>query len=407
MNNLLSKRLLCGVIATTFFLINCQKAPTRGVKAQQDPNGKIASTAKAVDCSDDMITKLNARTDLRSKIGAILADPSKITPDLKLSLQQLIGNLNDASKAAFDAISAAKPGTNACNQKDPKDPKGVILNAIDAMKGDDYKMALNVQQITGQSNSIIDNWPFVLVAGKNIWLGADLAALLSDANNLNGAKMISEGKISDGGAALDALKADKTKSACIVTSIDKQPVAANAKVAVLNLAAPRVDDKSKRNMTDLSLAIKADGQADRALGMSCVIAAAADPSAEIMKSLGSLVSTKAPAADASNVNNTQVIDPASAGASPTGTVIPPATGSASPTGTVIPPATGSTSPTGTVNAQPPAGDAATTGAAVESGAAAAKPVATTPKAQVNSPARAASSISAADAQAVLNLMDGK
>ena len=58
MKNLLSKSLLCGVLATSFLIINCQKAPDRPVKAAGADSSKPAPFAfKEATCTDNEITK--------------------------------------------------------------------------------------------------------------------------------------------------------------------------------------------------------------------------------------------------------------------------------------------------------------------------------------------------------------
>ncbi len=317
MNNLLSKRLLCGVIATSFFLINCQKAPNRPVKPSTDGNGKIAATAKTVDCTPDMITALTERTTLRADIDNLTKDPTKLGAPEKENLQKLINDLYAKSKAAYDLIKAAKVATAAadsCKQPDPQNAKTPKVNMISAMSDADRITALGVQKITGQSNDILDNVPVILMAGKVLNISADMAAMLSDEKNLNGAKMLVEGQIVDGGAALEALKADKKKSACIVTLTDKKAVAEGAKATITSLSAARVDEKSKRVTVDLVFGIQETTEGNRLMNMSCIIADASDANSEMLKSLGSLLSTKAPAAEPSmDVDAGQAGDAGSAG----------------------------------------------------------------------------------------------
>ena len=71
MNSLLSKRLLFGVIATSFFLINCQKAPNRSVKPETGVSGK--QQAVVADCSDNVKKLREERNIIAEDLTRILA----------------------------------------------------------------------------------------------------------------------------------------------------------------------------------------------------------------------------------------------------------------------------------------------------------------------------------------------
>lgn len=303
MNTLLSKRLLYGVLATSFILINCQKAPSRPVNSLNDKNGKQTAVEKTTACDENMVKLLIDRKAITDQITAILADKSKIDVAQKEKLQQLANDLYLKSKDLFDAIRAQKIANapaEACKQVDPKDAKNEKINKITEMQDADRGLAEKVRQETGRSNDLLDNLPVVLSAGKVLNIASDLATMLSDEKNLGGAKMLAEGKIEEGGENFEKLKADLAKSACVVMSTDKQAVAADSKAEIMNLSVPRVDEKSKRVVVDLALAIKTDGQGDRPMQLLCVIADKADPNAEILKSLGSLLSVVRDAAPTSN-----------------------------------------------------------------------------------------------------------
>jgi hypothetical protein len=75
-NASLTKTLLCGVMATTFFLINCQKAPSRGIKAQNPgggsittPDGKTAAQDVVVACSPAFLSAYKASTEATNNLA--------------------------------------------------------------------------------------------------------------------------------------------------------------------------------------------------------------------------------------------------------------------------------------------------------------------------------------------------
>ena len=293
----ISKRLLMGVIATSFIIINCQKAPARKVMAN-NTNQKVSQNSKLVACTKEMITAIDDRAKTISDITAILADKSKIDDPQKQNLQNLINSLYQKSKSVYDLFGAAK--ADGCNRESAQGKKA---EEAKPMQDSDLKLASNVQQITGISNDILDNQPIILGPGKTMFVSAEMADLLSDEKNLNGAKMIVDGAIADGGAEYEKMVANRAKTSCIVLSIDKQKVDANSAANIIAITPPQADAKTKRNVVQLQMALKAEG-GDRPFSLACNMADSADANKELVNALGKLLSPKK-AADAADVNGTK------------------------------------------------------------------------------------------------------
>ena len=322
MNNLLSKTLLCGVIATSFVLINCQKAPNRPVKSGIDPLAK-PQAAKMAACSDNMITALDARKALKAEIetlikehkdklaaannaaGAGLDDGQK--EQLQTKINELAKKSSDlysllrAGPQANPAATAAPPaagGFDGCAQADAKDPKKTIEFKIQILEDEDRKLGVVVSQITGLDNDISKGINAGYSEGKSVKISAELATMLSSKNNVNGAKMIIDGKVSDGGEAYKAALADKSKTSCIAAQVDDAAVSADSAAKIMTVGAPSRDASSQRSTVLVALAVK--GEQDRMMSLSCNIAENADASQELTKALGSLMplSADAPASPA-------------------------------------------------------------------------------------------------------------
>lgn len=351
MNNLLSKTLLCGVIATSFVLINCQKAPNRPVKSGVDPLAK-PQAAKMAACSDNMVTALEARKALKAEIEALVKEDK----DKKAAANNAAGaglseaqkeelqtKINDLAKKSSDlyallragpqakaaAEAAAPPAVGAfdgCTQLDTATQK-TAEHKIEVLQNEDRKLATVVSQITGKGNDIVDNINAGYADGKSVKISAELAAMLSSKNNVNGAKMIIDGKVLDGGAAYTAAVADKTKTSCIAAQVDDAAVSADTSAKITSIGTPSRDASTQRSTVLVALAVKAEQ--DRMMSLSCNIADNADASQELTKALSALMPIQAAAAP-----------PAPTGGASDGTTVtppPPATGGASDGTTVTPP----------------------------------------------------------------------
>lgn len=129
-NAFLTKTLLCGVMATTFFLINCQKAPSRGVKAQQGGGSVNADSAaeKAkqeilVACSDDFLPKyLKAKAEvdkLAAKAEKNLADLTEAEKEEIRSEEKSARALIDDAVAEITSINAEATGCTKAGEATP------------------------------------------------------------------------------------------------------------------------------------------------------------------------------------------------------------------------------------------------------------------------------------------------
>jgi hypothetical protein len=358
MNNLLSKTLLCGVIATSFVLINCQKAPNRPVKSGVDPLAK-PQAAKMAACSDNMITSLNARKALKTEIEALVKEDKDkkaaannaagagLSDGQKEELQTKINELAKKSSELYSLLRAgpqAKPTStppaagafDGCTEPDAKDPKKMIEHKIEMLQDEDRKLATVVSQITGKSNDIVDGINAGYADGKSVKINAELAAMLSSKNNVNGAKMIIDGKVLDGGAAYNSALADKTKTSCIAAQVDDAAVAADTSAKITSIGTPSRDQSSQRTTVLVALAVKG-GDSDRAMALSCNIADNADVSQELTKALGALMPIQAQAPAAPAAPAPAPVSPAASGDGSAATP-PPAAASGDGSAATPPPA---------------------------------------------------------------------
>lgn len=333
---------MCGVIATSFVLINCQKAPNRPVKSGVDPLAK-PQAAKMAACSDNMITALDARKALKAEIEALIKEDkdkkdaannaagSGLSDGQKEELQTKINELAKKSSDLYTLLragpqakaAAAAPGAGAfdgCTQVDAADPKKTSEHKIEVLENEDRKLATVVSQITGQDNDIIKNINAGYAQGKAVKISAELATMLSSKNNVNGAKMIIDGKVLDGGDAYKTALADKTKTSCIAAQVDDAAVSADAEAKILNVGAPSRDASSQRSTVLVAIEVK--GEQGRMMSLSCNIADNADASQELTKALGALMPIQAAAPQAPQAPQ-EVPAPPAGEASGGTTVTPP------------------------------------------------------------------------------------
>lgn len=149
-NASLTKTLLCGVMATTFFLINCQKAPNRGVKAQggngsiTTPDGKTVTEEVFVECSPAFVTAYTEADKLvkefATKAAALKSDSLNSEKDEVIAQEKVVrSKVNDA----VAEITKIKADATACKLKDPKTQKESIYT-IANIKGSLDKVNLDL-----------------------------------------------------------------------------------------------------------------------------------------------------------------------------------------------------------------------------------------------------------------------
>jgi hypothetical protein len=177
MKNQLSNMLLAGVIASTFLMVNCQKAPSKSVKADNaNQNAKTDDTSVMADaCTDEALAALNSR---KAAYDALKAEYTAVEPtmfkngvlipgaNIDSETEQKIKNgqasLNSAQEAVEAAIGAIKTPSglvaNGCVDTKTLDPK--------TQKPANTPNAISVLQI--ENKKLLDATSILLlhVAGK-------------------------------------------------------------------------------------------------------------------------------------------------------------------------------------------------------------------------------------------------
>jgi|GEM_PF-6032203 len=338
MKNILSKTLsntlLCGVLATSFLLINCQKAPNREAKATitppLKPTGRTGACTPAVVNANTVF--LTAHKELKDKVTAT----GPITEPEKAKLTELANSLHGLANtlmaeiakvpvtAAVEAINTAPtakptddtksdntkivapPATaEACNVHPDNDltkpatSVQIISNIIKNMRSE---IGLAVQKKTGMPNNItIEDGivaKAVLKQGDALKINdLGLAQALSKKEN-------SDGKVAIAGGKLEILAADaktalekKDLTACSLTNTTNETIELNSIVTVLTLGDVVLGSDPKRNTVRITLqGPKPAGALPPMYGLSCNIAAGKENEAakEIRAALGTLVVNEEP-----------------------------------------------------------------------------------------------------------------
>ena len=290
MNNLFTKTLLCGVLASSFLLINCQKAPNRAVKAQINPTAK--PSAKVGVCT----AAIASDYDLLKKSDKKIQEKLKTATDAASDVEELNGlakELNALSKKVIAAISVLK--VDACKIHEGNDEKKEVkdtansasIKQVRSNAGKAIKAKTKVDnEITSEDATAATE---TLSVGQELTASADLAAVMSDDANSKGAVAISGAKI-EKGAAATALLANKDVTACSMTISKKEDVKAGAAIKIVALEDVKLVDKRNVMNVNITVAVGADGNA--AMSLSCNIADKKETEAakEIRKALGGLVS---------------------------------------------------------------------------------------------------------------------
>lgn len=293
MKNLFSKTLLCGVLATSFLLINCQKAPSR--KAPLDVNNPIVKPSVKVGVCTEAIA---ADYDLLQKSEQKIVDKLKTATNAASDVEELNGlakELNGLAKKVMGAITLLK--LDACKVHEANDEKKPVKSTANAINIKQRRSELGK---TIKAKTKVDNEITLedataaaetLTVGQELMVGAELAAIMSDDANSKGAVAIANSKI-EKGAAATALLADKAVTACALTISKKEDVNAGAAIKIVDLAAVKLDDQTKRKVMNVSVTVVVGTEGNSAMGFACNIADTKEGEAakEIRKALGTLVS---------------------------------------------------------------------------------------------------------------------
>ncbi|MBY0554321.1 hypothetical protein K2P97_07320 [bacterium] len=293
MKNLLSKSLLCGVLASTFLIVNCQKAPNRAVKAEVTPPAKLTAVKSAA-CSEGAVKESAEAQKLNDALDTIM----KALKDKPKLEQTEIDNLNKAINdyaaqvkkliAAIKLIEVGdkKEAAEACTSG--KDTYNIV-----ALQGHVAQKGKEVKAKTGVDNDATKEQPVqaeeALTDGLVLKIKKELADFLSDVKNIRGQNSaIVAGAILSGDAAAAALK-DVNVTACALMSENVVAVAADAAMTVLTTTAVEQDAATKRNFSRVAVEVQV-ATGTHGLILSCNIADKKEAKAtvEMRKALGAL-----------------------------------------------------------------------------------------------------------------------
>lgn len=175
MKNQLSNMLLAGVIASTFLMVNCQKAPSKAVKADQaNQKGAGTDVAVIVACSEEASAALNKRaSDLATlktaymPAEAILFKDGVPVKDAKIdaATEQSLKNGKEALVTSQQAVDTAIEAL-----KDAKGNKatGCTLTTAAAEGKPEKKEDLALESLQVETKALLSRVDVALnnVAGK-------------------------------------------------------------------------------------------------------------------------------------------------------------------------------------------------------------------------------------------------
>lgn len=251
MKNLFSKTLLCGVLATSFVLINCQKAPARKVTPDANQYNKPGSVAKSGPCVAATVTAYDAAKTALDALTADIAKPNPNAAELSAKLDAL-KKLIDAAKAAI--ATSHKDGADECVKENKEDPKKNATLKIEDFAEGYTKLS---KFIAGLGGTVPAE---ALAVGNKIELSEAAAALFT--NPANGCGALGKDQST---AKCEELKADPKNTICsFAAPTDKKPVASGAKGAITAMN-PSEDKKSLLIVITLDAVAASEGvEADTA-----------------------------------------------------------------------------------------------------------------------------------------------
>lgn len=275
MKNTLTKTLLCGVLASTFFLINCQKAPSRGVKAgtgagtAQTQQEKL-SGKNVVVCTDTFIKALEearvAKDKILANVKAAKAETKKLTETEKAEIKTVREDIiikNRVVKGEMDKMKKGDVVADACTKDKDAHIFEEIKNGMDNLVIEagnvidiDDEATKNAKLSKAEREKIKEATS--LVEKTKLIVSSDLAAALKN-DNKGGFYYFTNGEIlADSGSKLETLKKDKTKTVCELESVTPEDlsISADDKLTYLNTETKMID---ARNLLTVKL-MKSESQ---------------------------------------------------------------------------------------------------------------------------------------------------
>jgi len=294
--SILTKALVCGILASSFAIINCQKAPER--KVTPTPAAKPDANPMA-QCTEDIVKQLadhNAAVKaIQDKIDAAKTTPLK--PEEKAPLDKQFQDMVLNSNKLYTAIRAlGKDATPSlgCMEVNPNISGGSAPRTILEIQDANKKLSLVVAKLTGIANDLASQF----VGGNKYDLSLSLTQMLSDKANYNGKEAISAGAVLNEADYLK-MKDDKAKTSCVITAADEKPVAEHAVMVITKLDDPKPDATSKRMTSVLTAMIKGiaadtspENTADRPVSFTCTLADQKDALEEVSLAFKGLATLK-------------------------------------------------------------------------------------------------------------------
>ncbi len=287
MKNSLTKTLLCGVMASTFLLANCQKAPSRGVKAGSPgvADQKTGALAKSVACTDDYKKAYTNTRNQQIKIEKQLKDiTGESTEEQKANLVTDLEELNRLVKISEPA--AIKLNAEACTTT----VKGKT-ETIDFKKIVSYTNFLGtaVAKVTGTDNelskraeaALLEKGKESLAEGMDLVVGKDLADAL-DKDLIKSSYFIGGIRKTTG---IEEAKKDASKTVCFIVETAGK-VDEGSTLTVLTLAA-EVDATTKRKASTFGVTTSAGANL-----LKCLLAEGKDAAVMVRNAFGANLLSK-------------------------------------------------------------------------------------------------------------------
>lgn len=276
MKNVLSKSILFGVLASTIFVVNCQKAPERKSSTNPDAQAKTAD-AKIGTCTakiNELVAALATKGgELEKKIKELDKPGTSLDAAQKEALNKLMEEAAAASKAVVDEIAKITVGADkaeGCNVMDDKDPKKVktiVKIAKLNQRIADYRNNVN-RLVTGGAiqgptdtkqepgpvvaNPLLDNTK--VVQGQTLEISKPLGEAFDKTRSAERIFMLSGRIVSDRDEkeSMTKMETDKASSFCRV-AVPNEKLEDKAKLKVLSLGKEAAKVEEKGSIITVSL----------------------------------------------------------------------------------------------------------------------------------------------------------
>lgn len=284
MRNLFVKCIMAALIASTFVLLNCQKAGDRSLRG--DKESKAADAAlevkNGVECPVGSASKQKTLKELKDKIAKIIASKAEsITEAQKAELGKSLEEADVKTKEVITEIKQVKAEADGCFVTDVKTKKRSQTTSIAELTSSLEKMVVQAKEKAGvvtEQTAVAEEKekerkaaalakPY-LQQGKEVVVSQELAEVMKS-EAIDQGVFLMGGLLEINQESYKTQKANKNITICELTKVTdtEKVLKSSVTLKVLSVVLPNQVGQDERRVLTFTLS----GEADLIYSFSCIL----------------------------------------------------------------------------------------------------------------------------------------